>query len=80
MKYNFEIKVVLKVILVLFALEILRYGFHGVIAIGVLLLFWFFIFAAIWLISFLVSCILFGSIKEAWIEINPVTMVKELLS
>lgn len=76
MKSNFEIKVVLRIILVLFDLDILRYGFHGVTAEGVLLVF---LFAAIWLISFLVSCILLGSIKEAWSVMNPIAIVDEWL-
>lgn len=32
-----------------------------------------------WLISFLVACDLFGSIKEAWIELNPVVVIKDLM-
>lgn len=34
--------------------------------------------AAVWLIAFLIVCILLGSIKKAWIEMNPMTMIKEL--
>ena len=52
----------------------------GLIAVSAFLFCGAVMIAAIWLLAFIVACILFGSIREAWIEMNPVAMIKELLS
>lgn len=82
MKHNKESKTILPLFWIIFVMILLTSGLKkGLIAVSA-----FFLFcgatmiASIWLIAFIVACILFGSIREAWIEMNPVAMIKELLS
>ena len=78
MKLNKESKAVLLIFLIVFAMILLTSGFtKGLIAVSAILFCGVSAITAIWLISFLVSCILLGSIKKAWIELNPVAMIKE---
>lgn len=79
MKLNKESKTILLIFLIVFAMILLTSGFtKGLIAVSAILFCGVSAITAIWLISFLVSCIILGSVKEAWIELNPVAMVKEL--
>lgn len=81
MKLNKESKTILLIFLIVFAMILLTSGFmKGLIAVSAILFCGVSAITAIWLISFLVSCIIFGSVKEAWIELNPAAMFKELLS
>lgn len=80
MKFNKESKTILFIFLIVFAMILLTSGFkNGLITMSALLFCCAVMVAVIWLITFLVGCILLGSFKEAWIELNPVAMVKELL-
>lgn len=80
MKLNKESKTILLIFLIVFAMILLTSGFKtGLIAVSAILFCGAVMIAAIWLIAFLVACILFGSIKEAWIELNPVAMIKDLM-
>lgn len=80
MKFNKEFKTILPYFLIVFVMILLTSGFKkGLIAVSAILFCGAAMIAAIWLISFLVGCILLGSIKEAWVELNPVAMIKDLL-
>lgn len=80
MKLNKESKTILLIFLIVFAMILLTSGFKtGLISVSAILFCGAVMIAAIWLIAFLVACILFGSIKEAWIELNPVAMIKDLM-
>lgn len=37
----------------------------------------FFLIASIWMISFLVACIILDCVKTAWSARNPITVIKE---
>ena len=64
MKLNKESKTILPLFLIIFVMILLTSGLKkGLIAVS----------------AFIVACILFGSIREAWIELNPVAMIKDLL-
>lgn len=81
MKLNKEFKTILLIFLIVLTIILLTSGFKkGLIAVSAILFFGAAMIATIWLIAFLVGYILLGSIKEAWVELNPVAMFKELLS
>lgn len=48
----------------------------GFTAIGILV-FSVFLIASIWVISFLVACIILDCVKTAWSALNPITVIKE---
>lgn len=80
MKFNKESKTILLIFLIVFAMILLTSDFKkGLIAVSAVLFCGVSAIVTVWLISFLVSCILLGSIKEAWIELNPVAMIKDLM-
>ena len=80
MKLNKEFKTILLIFLIVFAMILLTFGFKKwLIAVTAFLFFGVSAIIIVWLISFLVACALFGSIKEAWIELNPVAMIKDLM-
>lgn len=80
MKFNKESKTILYLFLIVFVMILLTHGFtKGLIAVSAILFCGAVMIVAIWLIAFLVACVLFGSIKEAWIELNPVVMIKDLM-
>ena len=67
------------IFLIAFVMILLTYGFKkGLITMSAFLFCCVIVVAAVWLIAFLIVCILLGSIKKAWIEMNPMTMIKEL--
>lgn len=79
MKLNKESKTILPLFLIIFVMILLTSGLKkGLIAVSAFLFCGATMIASIWLIAFLIVCILFGSIREAWIEMNPMTMIKEL--
>ena len=79
MKLNKESKTILPLFLIIFVMILLTYGFkNGLITMSAFLFCCVIAVAAVWLIAFLIVCILLGSIKKAWIEMNPMTMIKEL--
>ncbi len=81
MKLNKESKTILPLFLIIFVMILLTSGFKkGLIAVSAILFCGAVMIAAIWLLAFIVACILFGSVKEAWIEMNPLAMIKELWS
>lgn len=49
---------------------------EGFTAIGILV-FSVFLIASIWVISFLVACIILDCVKTAWSALNPITVIKE---
>lgn len=80
MKLNKESKTILPLFLIIFVMILLTSGLKkGLIAVSAFLFCGATRIASIWLIAFIVACILFGSIREAWIELNPVAMIKDLL-
>lgn len=80
MKLNKESKTILPLFLIIFVMILLTSGLKkGLIAVPAFLFCGATMIASIWLIAFIVACILFGSIREAWIELNPVAMIKDLL-
>lgn len=80
MKLNKESKTILPLFLIIFVMILLTSGLKkGLIAVSAFLFYGATMIASIWLIAFIVACILFGSIREAWIELNPVAMIKDLL-
>ena len=80
MKINKEFKTILLIFLIVFAMILLTFCFKKwLIAVTDFLFFGVSAIIIVWLISFLVACALFGSIKEAWIELNPVAMIKDLM-
>ena len=81
MKLNKEFKTILFIFLIVFAMILLTSGFMNLLITVTAFLFCsVFAMTTVWLIAFIVACILFGSIREAWIELNPVAMIKELRS
>lgn len=79
MKLSKESKRILHLFLIVFVMILLIHGFKkGLIAVSAILFCGAIMIASIWLIAFIVACILFGSVKEAWIEMNPRTMITEL--
>lgn len=81
MKLDKESKTILPLFLIIFVMILLTSGLKkGLIAVSAFLFCGAIMIASIWLIAFIVACILFGSVKEAWIEMNPRTMIKELWS
>lgn len=80
MKLNKESKTILPLFLIIFVMILLTSGLKkGLIAVSAFLFCGATMIASIWLIAFIIACILFGSIREAWIELNPVAMIKDLL-
>lgn len=80
LKLDKESKRILPYFLIVFVMILLTSGpKKGLIAIAAILFSGAVMVAAVWLIAFIVACILFGSIREAWIELNPVAMIKDLL-
>ena len=80
MKLNKESKTILPLFLIIFVMILLTSGLKkGLIAVSAFLFCGATMILSIWLIAFIVACILFGSIREAWIELNPVAMIKDLL-
>jgi len=80
MKLNKESKTILPLFLIIFVMILLTSGLKKwLIAVSAFLFCGATMIASIWLIAFIVACILFGSIREAWIELNPVAMIKDLL-
>ena len=80
MKLNKESKTILPLFLIIFVMILLTSGLKkGLIAVSAVLFCGATMISSIWLIAFIVACILFGSIREAWIELNPVAMIKDLL-
>lgn len=80
MKLNKESKTILPLFLIIFVMILLTSGLKkGLIAVFAFLFCGATMISSIWLIAFIVACILFGSIREAWIELNPVAMIKDLL-
>lgn len=80
MKFNKEFKTILFIFLIVFAMILLTSGFKkGLIAVSAVLFCGVSAIVTVWLISFLVGCILLGSIKEAWVELNPVAMIKDFM-
>lgn len=80
MKINKESKTILLIFLIVFAMILLTSGFEkGLIAVSAVLFCGVSAIVTVWLIGFLVGCILLGSFKEAWIELNPVAMIKAFL-
>lgn len=80
MKLNKESKTILPLFLIIFVMILLTSGLkNGLIAVCAFLFCGATMIASIWLIAFIVACILFGSIREAWIEMNPLAMIKDLM-
>lgn len=80
MKLNKESKTILLLFLIIFVMILLTSGLKkGLIAVSAFLFCGGAMIASIWLIAFIVACILFGSIREAWIEMNPLAMIKDLM-
>lgn len=80
MKLNKESKTILPLFLIIFVMILLTSGLKkGLIAVSAFLFCGVSAITIFWLISFLVACDLFGSIKEAWIELNPVVVIKDLM-
>lgn len=81
MKLNKESKTILPLFLIIFVMILLTSGLKkGLIAVSAFLFCGATMIAPIWLIAFIIACILFGSIREAWIEMNPLALIKELWS
>lgn len=81
MKLNKESKTILPLPLIIFVMILLTSGLKkGLIAVSAFLFCGATMIASIWLIAFIIACILFGSIREAWIEMNPLALIKELWS
>lgn len=81
MKLNKESKTILPSFLIIFVMILLTSGLKkGLIAVSAFLFCGATMIASIWLIAFIIACILFGSIREAWIEMNPLALIKELWS
>lgn len=81
MKLNKESKTILPLFLIIFVMILLTSGLKkGLIAVSAFLFCGATMIASIWLIAFIIACILFGSIREAWIEMNPLALIKELWS
>lgn len=81
LKLDKESKRILPYFLIVFVMILLTSGpKNGLIAIAAILFSGAVMVAAVWLIAFLIVCILLGSIKKAWIEANPMAMIKELRS
>lgn len=81
MKLNKESKTILPLFLIIFVMILLTSGLKkGLIAVSAFLFCGAAMIASIWLIAFIIACILFGSIREAWIEMNPLALIKELWS
>lgn len=81
MKLNKESKTILTLFLIIFVMILLTSGLKkGLIAVSAFLFCGATMIASIWLIAFIIACILFGSIREAWIEMNPLALIKELCS
>lgn len=79
MKLNKESKTILPLFLIIFVMILLTSGLkNGLIAVSAFLFCGATMIASIWLIAFIIACILFGSIREAWIEMNPLALIKEL--
>jgi hypothetical protein len=79
MKLNKESKTILPLPLIIFVMILLTSGLKkGLIAVSAFLFCGATMIASIWLIAFIIACILFGSIREAWIEMNPLALIKEL--
>lgn len=79
MKLNKESKTILPLFLIIFVMILLTSGLKkGLIAVSAFLFCGATMIASIWLIAFTIACILFGSIREAWIEMNPLALIKEL--
>ena len=79
MKLNKESKTILPLFLIIFVMILLTSGLKkGLIAVSAFLFCSATMIASIWLIAFIIACILFGSIREAWIEMNPLALIKEL--
>lgn len=79
MKFNKESKTILPLFLIIFVMILLTSGLKkGLIAVSAFLFCGATMIASIWLIAFIIACILFGSIREAWIEMNPLALIKEL--
>ena len=76
LKLDKESKRILPYFLIVFVMILLTSGpKKGLIAIAAILF-----SGAVMVIAFLIFCILLGSIKKAWIEANPMAMIKELRS
>ena len=81
MKLNKESKTILPLFLIIFVMILLTSGLKkGLIAVSAFLFCGATMIASIWLIASIIACILFGSIREAWIEMNPLALIKELWS
>lgn len=81
LKLDKESKRILPYFLIVFVMILLTSGpKKGLIAIAAILFSGAVIVAAVWLIAFLIVCILLGSIKKVWIEANPMAIIKELRS
>lgn len=81
MKLNKESKTILPLFLIIFVMILLTSGLKkGLIAVSAFLFCGATMIASIWLIAFIIACILFGSIREAWIEMNPLALINELCS
>ena len=81
MKLNKESKTILPLFLIIFVMILLTSGFKkGLIAVSAFLFCGATMIASIWLIALIIACILSGSIREAWIEMNPLALIKELCS
>lgn len=79
MKLNKESKTILPLFLIIFVMILLTSGLKkGLIAVSAFLFCGATMIASIWLIAFIIACIWFGSIREAWIEMNPLALIKEL--
>ena len=79
MKLNKESKTILPLFLIIFVMILLTSGLKkGLIAVSAFLFCGATMIASIWLIAFIIACILFSSIREAWIEMNPLALIKEL--
>lgn len=78
MKFGNESKGAPILILVLFNAILFTGGFEeGFTVIGILLFLSLFLIASIWMISFLVDCIILDGVKTAWSASNPITVIKE---
>lgn len=78
MKFGNESQGALRIILVLFIAILFIVGFgKGFAVLGILLLLSIFLITSIWVISFLVACIILGGVKNAWSALNPITVIKE---
>lgn len=81
MKLNKESRRILHSFLIAFVMILLTYCFKkGLITMPALLFCGVSAIVTVWLITFLVVWVLLGSVKRAWIEMNPMTMIKELWS